>query len=86
MPLQPEKQNFILAFRAEAVKKILWGGKPHEAVQFEPDGKGYHPRASFAAWQETVKKTSLPWTNEEIEVAEKFRNSVIDFILNKMES
>ena len=86
LPLQPEKQNFILAFRAEAVKKILWGGKPHEAVQFEPDGKGYHPRASFAAWQETVKKTSLPWTNEEIEVAEKFRNSVSDFILNKMES
>ena len=54
--------------------------------QFEPGGKGYHPRASFAAWQETVKKTSLPWTNEEIEVAENFRNSVIDFILNKMES
>lgn len=86
LPLQPEKQNYILAFRTEAVKKILWGGKPHEAIQFEADGKSYHPRASFAAWQETVKNTSLPWTSEEIEVAENFRISVIDFILNKMES
>lgn len=86
LPLQPEKQNYILAFRVEAVQKILWGGKPHEAIQFEVDGKGYHPRASFAAWQETVKKTSIPWTSDELEVAENFRNSVINFILNKKES
>jgi light-regulated signal transduction histidine kinase (bacteriophytochrome) len=47
LPLDEKQGNFILAFRKEAVQKLSWGGNPSEAVQFEADGKKYHPRASF---------------------------------------
>ena len=86
LPVQPEKGNFILAFRPEAVRKVNWGGNPNEAVQFEADGKKYHPRASFRMWQQTVQHTAIPWKPEELEVAEHFRNFVMEFYLNKMQS
>lgn len=84
LPVQPEKGNFILAFRPEALRKVNWGGNPNEAVQFEADGKKYHPRNSFNQWQQTVKQTSVPWKKEEIEVAENFRNFIVEYTLNKI--
>jgi hypothetical protein len=41
--IQPEKGNYIVAFRSEALQKINWGGNPNEAVQFEADGKNIIP-------------------------------------------
>jgi light-regulated signal transduction histidine kinase (bacteriophytochrome) len=84
LPVQPEKGNFILAFRTEAVQKVSWGGNPTEALQFESDGKKYHPRASFKIWQETVYKTAIPWKEEEIEVAEQFLGFVVNYTRNKI--
>lgn len=86
LPVEIEKGDFILAFRSEAVQKIAWGGNPNEAVQFESDGKRYHPRASFGIWQQTVRQTSLPWRQETIEVAEDLRNFLIESRLNKKHS
>lgn len=83
LPIQPERGNYILAFRPEVLQKVNWGGNPNEAVQFEADGKKYHPRNSFNQWQQTVKQTSIPWKTEEIEVAENFRNFVVEYTLNK---
>jgi chemotaxis family two-component system sensor kinase Cph1 len=84
LPVQPDRGSFIIAFRSEAVQKVNWGGNPNEAVQFESDGKKYHPRNSFRQWQQTVKETSIPWKTEEIEVAESFRNFVVEYTLNRM--
>lgn len=84
LPIQPDKGNFILAFRPEAVSKVNWGGNPNETVHFEDDKKKYHPRASFNLWQQQVNKTAVPWKQEEIEVADSFRHSVMEFTLNKM--
>lgn len=83
LPIEPEKGDFVLAFRGEAVKKIAWGGNPNEALQFESDGKKYHPRASFGIWQQTVKATAQPWKKETLEVAEGLRNFLVESRLNK---
>jgi two-component system, chemotaxis family, sensor kinase Cph1 len=83
LPIEEEKDHYVLAFRPESVKKISWGGNPDEAVQFESDGKKYHPRASFKIWQETVRHTSQSWKEETLEAAEKLRNFLIDARLNK---
>ena len=83
LPVEMEKGDFVLGFRSEAVRKISWGGNPNEAVQFETDGKKYHPRASFQIWQETVKATSQPWMPETLELAEGLRNFLIESRLNK---
>jgi len=83
LPIHPEKGSYIIAFRAEAVQKVNWGGNPNEAVQFEADGKKYHPRASFNLWQQTVAHTSIPWKEEEMAIAESFRNFVVEYTLQK---
>lgn len=83
LPIESEKGDFILAFRPEAVKSIAWGGNPAEAVRFEIDGKKYHPRESFKIWQQTVRKMAQPWKRETLEVAESFRNYLIEGKLNK---
>lgn len=84
LPIQPEKGEFILVFRPEVIQTTSWGGNPNEAVQFEADRKNYHPRNSFRLWQETVRKTALPWSRAEVEVAESFRALVIEYTLNKL--
>lgn len=84
LPVQAEKGSFILAFRPEALQKIAWGGNPNEAVQFETDGRKYHPRASFRLWQQQVTGRAIPWNPEELEVAEQFRSFLVEHTLNKM--
>ena len=84
LPIQVETSSFILAFRPEAVQTVDWGGNPNDAVQFEPGGNHYHPRNSFRQWQQTVGQRSLPWKEEEIEVAEKLRGFIVEFVLNKI--
>jgi two-component system, chemotaxis family, sensor kinase Cph1 len=69
VPIDPEKGDFVMAFRSEALQKVDWGGNPSEAVQFEEDNKKYHPRASFRIWQETVRQTSMPWREELLRTA-----------------
>jgi chemotaxis family two-component system sensor kinase Cph1 len=82
LPLQPEKGRFVLCFRPEAVSEVSWGGNPNEAIQFEADGKKYHPRASFKQWQQVVTRTAQPWRTEELAVAEGFRNFIVEYLLN----
>lgn len=78
LPVEAVKGDFVLAFRQEAVRNVSWGGNPNEAVQFESDGKKYHPRESFKIWQQTVRQTAIPWRNETLEVAESIRNFLIE--------
>lgn len=84
LPVQPDKGEYILVFRPEVIQTTDWGGNPNEAVQFEADHRNYHPRNSFRLWQETVRKTAIPWSRAEMEVAESFRSLVIEYTLNKM--
>jgi len=83
LTINPEQGEYILGFRPEVLQTIKWGGNPNQAIQMEPDGKTYHPRNSFAIYQETVKHTSLPWTLEEISAAEALRNAVLEKILKE---
>ena len=84
LPIDPERGKFILAFRPEAVQNVQWGGNPNEAIQFEQDGKSYHPRNSFKLWQQTFYNTSLPWKPEELEVAEQLKNFIVEYTLNNI--
>ncbi|RYD57841.1 MAG: GAF domain-containing protein [Sphingobacteriales bacterium] len=83
LPIHAEKGEYILGFRPEVVEKVNWGGNPDEAINFEKDGKNYHPRNSFKLWQQTVKNTSLPWQKHELTVAENFRNVLVEYALKK---
>ena len=79
LPVNPDGDEYIIGFRPEELKNVHWGGNPNDAIQFESDGKKYHPRNSFHKWQETVKGASKPWLEEELTVAEQLRNFAIEF-------
>ncbi|MBE7176181.1 MAG: GAF domain-containing protein [Mucilaginibacter polytrichastri] len=81
LPVNAEKGDFILGFRPEIIRTVSWGGNPYEAIQFEDDGKRYHPRGSFKEWIEIVKLTSKTWTKEEVTVAETFRVYLLEHLL-----
>lgn len=83
LAISMERGEYILGFRQEVVQTVEWGGNPNQAIQFEADGKTYHPRISFSVWQETVKNTSLPWSTPELAVAESLRTSVLERVLKE---
>jgi two-component system, chemotaxis family, sensor kinase Cph1 len=83
LSINPEQGEYILGFRPEVLQTIEWGGNPNQAIQIEPDGKTYHPRNSFATYQEVVKQTSLPWEPEELDAAEALRSAVLEKIIKE---
>ncbi|MGQ9369988.1 histidine kinase dimerization/phosphoacceptor domain -containing protein [Azospirillum sp. ST 5-10] len=60
----------FLWFRAERVEVVNWAGNPHKPAAVGPAGQ-LTPRGSFAAWSETVRGRSRPWTLVELEAARR---------------
>ncbi len=80
IPISPKNEEYILGFRPEAVQTVQWGGNPNDAIQFESDKKNYHPRNSFAIWQETVRNTSQPWKPGTLKAAEDLQKSILEMV------
>lgn len=79
IPVNVNKGDFVLCFRPEVLQTINWGGNPNQTINFEPDGKKYHPRASFKLWQELVHQTALIWTASELRAAESLQQFLQEF-------
>lgn len=84
IPIDGKKGDFVICFRPEVVEDINWGGNPNEAINFEKDGKSYHPRNSFKMWKQTVRQHSLSWRKQEIEVAESLRSFLFEFRIKQL--
>ncbi len=83
IPFSRAPRDFILLFRREIVQTVKWGGDPNKAVQRDGSAQRLTPRASFDAWQETVKGRSLVWRRAELDIAESLRVSLLDVILRR---
>ena len=83
IPFSRDPKDYVLLFRREIVQAVMWGGDPNKAVGTNAAGDALTPRASFAAWKQTVEKRSLPWQAAEIEMAETLRVSLLDVILRR---
>lgn len=84
IPIQPLKNEFLLLFRPEVVQQVNWGGNPDDAIHFEKDKIQYHPRNSFAIWQQEVKYTALPWQEAEMTMAMHLRNFILEYIIKEL--
>lgn len=82
IPFSKAPKDFVLLFRREVLQTVDWGGDPNKAASAKASG-GLEPRASFAAWRETVRGTSLPWRRSETDIAETLRVSLLDLILRR---
>ena len=83
IPFSRSPKDFVLLFRREIVQTVKWGGDPHKAVQTTAAGAKLTPRASFAAWQQTVTGCSQVWSPAELQMAETLRISLLDVILRR---
>jgi two-component system, chemotaxis family, sensor kinase Cph1 len=83
LAINSEQGEYILGFREEVLHTVNWSGNPDQAIRMEPDGKSYHPRNSFALYQQTVQLTALPWRDEELDAAEALRSAVLGKIIRE---
>lgn len=79
IPISRAPRDYIVFFRGEFVRSVTWAGDPNKSV--ETAGERLTPRKSFAAWQETVRGASAPWSEREQRVGEALRLSLIEIIL-----
>ena len=85
IPVQPNKGEYLVAFRPEVIQEVNWGGNPNEAIRFEKDNIQYHPRNSFTIWQQTVRNTALSWKQTEMQMAGLLRNFILEFIVRSLD-
>ena len=84
--ISPSQKIYVLWFRPEVIKTVNWAGNPNKPVEIDSDGNlRLSPRKSFELWKQTVKYTSLPWKECEIEAAIELRNSMINIVLLQAE-
>lgn len=60
-------KDFLFWFRSHTAKEIKWGGAKHDPAD-KDDGRKMHPRSSFKAFLEVVKRRSVPWEDVEMDV------------------
>ncbi|ADV84074.1 ATP-binding protein [Terriglobus saanensis] len=75
--------RYVLWFRPEVVKMVVWAGEPAMKDSTSPDT--LHPRGSFASWKEIVRGQSEPWLEPEIESARDFRAAKVTIGLRRAE-
>jgi light-regulated signal transduction histidine kinase (bacteriophytochrome) len=83
IPFSRAPKDYLLLFRREVVQTVQWGGNPNKPTQPSAATGVIGPRASFAAWQEQVRGTSLPWRSSETTIAETLRVSLLDMMLRR---
>jgi diguanylate cyclase (GGDEF)-like protein/PAS domain S-box-containing protein len=76
IPLASGGGDAILWFRPELMRTIVWGGNPGKHTNAHPSTARISPRTSFAAWKETVKGHSSPWSAADIAQARAVRDAI----------
>ena len=80
VPLSRTPRDYLIFFRKEEAKTVVWAGKPAKLVQVGPLGDRLTPRKSFEAWEETMRGQSRPWTTVERSLAESLRGSLLEIV------
>ena len=83
LPLSRGTRDSLVLWRRPLERVVTWAGDPAKAAA--APGQLLQPRASFAAWQETVRGHSADWSPEECEVAARLRRTLIEVILRMSE-
>jgi chemotaxis family two-component system sensor kinase Cph1 len=68
--------DYILLLRRELTETVVWAGNPDKTVSVDEWGR-LRPRTSFAAWKETVRGRSQPWSELELENASLVREQLL---------
>ena len=83
LPLSRGTRDSLVLWRRPLDRVITWAGDPAKAAA--APGELLQPRASFAAWQETVRGHSAEWSADECEIAARLRRTLIEVVLRMTE-
>ena len=83
LPLTRGTRDALVLWRRPLERVVTWAGDPEKATA--GPGELLQPRASFAAWTETVRGHSADWSPEECEIAARLRRTLIEVILRMSE-
>lgn len=78
IPIKRHPRQFLMLFRTEVAQNVLWAGDPTKIIT---ERGRVHPRKSFAAWRETVRGKSAPWSAAELRAAEVLRVTLLELVL-----
>ncbi|MDO9336149.1 MAG: histidine kinase dimerization/phosphoacceptor domain -containing protein [Caulobacter sp.] len=81
LTLSADEPFVLIWFRAEHLQVVNWAGNPHKTATGEAGA--LTPRASFAAWAETVLGRARPWTPAQIETAGRLRTALLEIRHNR---
>jgi len=81
VPISRTPRDYIVFFRREIARSVVWGGDPNKPVEVKEGGRALTPRESFAEWKEMVRGACAPWTESELRIAEALRVSLIEVVL-----
>lgn len=81
VPISRTPRDYLVFFRAEVTRSVTWAGDPTKPAQLGPNGIRLTPRKSFEAWKEVVRGQSAHWTDADIRIAEGFRVTLLEVIL-----
>ncbi|MDP9431236.1 MAG: SpoIIE family protein phosphatase [Actinomycetota bacterium] len=83
VPLAAGPDAWVMWLRPEVLQAVTWGGDPRagKVSRTDDDGLQLTPRASFAAWTETVRNTSTAWSNSEVQAAARLGREVTNALL-----
>ena len=80
-----DPRDCVIWFRAEALREVTWAGNPHKPVEVTEGGARLGPRRSFAAWRETVRGRSRPWTAAECDAADSLRVALLEVVVRRLD-
>ncbi len=83
LPLSRGTRDSLVLWRRPQTRTVTWAGDPAKAAA--GPGELLQPRASFAAWHETVRGHCADWSPEECEIAARLRRTLIEVILRMSE-
>jgi two-component system, chemotaxis family, sensor kinase Cph1 len=75
--LSVDEPWLLFWFRAEQIEVVNWAGNPHKSDSQNTPGP-LTPRASFNAWQETVRGRARGWIVPEVDAARRLRAALLD--------
>jgi light-regulated signal transduction histidine kinase (bacteriophytochrome) len=81
IPLSRGPRDYLVFFRRPVSQAVTWAGNPNKPVTVGADGTRLTPRKSFAAWQELVEGQSPPWTESDLQMAERLRITLLEVVL-----
>ncbi|MFC7554187.1 HWE histidine kinase domain-containing protein [Pseudoroseomonas wenyumeiae] len=81
IPLSRGPRDYLVFFRRQVSHAVTWAGDPNKPVTTGSDGIRIAPRKSFAAWREMVEGHSTPWTETDMQTAERLRVTLLEVVL-----